>query len=357
MPVRPAPSDPPARAVENTHLDGFEPLVTPREVKTALPGSPAVEALVLETRREIRDVIHGRDTERLVVIVGPCSIHDAGAAHEYAERLAKVRARTRDRLVILMRTYFEKPRTTLGWKGLINDPHLDGSCDIATGVRRAREILLDINALGVPCGSELLDPVTPQYVADLLSWASIGARTTESQTHREMASGVSMPVGFKNGTDGSLEPALNAMISAGHGHSFLRINADGLTAVVKTRGNPDRHIVLRGGPRPNYSAEDVRDAAERVWRADPGIERPVMVDTSHGNSNKDWSRQGDVCRSVLGEWRGGERAIMGLLIESNLAPGRQDWKQGVPLVYGVSITDGCIGWDETETLLEQIAAG
>jgi len=342
--------------VENTNLTAFQPLRAPRLVKAELPAPPGVAELVLLTRQELRDVIFGRDLRRRVVIVGPCSIHDPDAALEYAARLAKVRAATRERLVLLMRAYFEKPRTTLGWKGLINDPNLDGSCDIGTGLQRARETLLAINGLGVPCGSEVLDPITPQYVADLLSWASIGARTTESQTHREMASGLSMPVGFKNATDGSLDPCVNALISAGHPHHFVGINADGVTSVVQTRGNPDRHIVLRGGVRPNYSPEDVAEAAARVSAADPRIVRSIMVDTSHGNSMKDWTRQPEVCRAVLEQMRGGQRALMGFLIESNLEAGRQDWKQGAPLARGVSITDGCIGWRETEELLEEIAA-
>ncbi|MFO0569648.1 MAG: 3-deoxy-7-phosphoheptulonate synthase [Polyangiaceae bacterium] len=308
-----------------------------------------------QTRHELRDAIFDVDQRRTVVIVGPCSIHDPDAALEYAGRLAEVRKEHREQLIVIMRTYFEKPRTTLGWKGLINDPHLDGSCDIATGLTRARETLLRINALGVPCGSELLDPITPQYVADLLSWASIGARTTESQTHREMASGLSMPVGFKNGTDGSLEAAVNALISAGSPHRFLGINAEGMTSIVVTRGNPHRHVVLRGGARPNYFPEDVREAAARVREADPRLVRPVMIDTSHGNSNKDWTRQAEVCRAVLPQLRGSERALLGFLIESNLAPGRQDWRLGAALERGVSITDGCIGWDETRELLAEIA--
>ena len=312
------PSETPA-AVEDTHLVGFEPLVAPRQVKEALAASASVTSLVLDTRREIRDALRGRDPRRLVVIVGPCSIHDPRAAIDYAQKLAEIRGQTRAQLIVLMRTYFEKPRTTLGWKGMINDPHLDGSCDIQLGLRRARETLLAINELGVPCGSELLDPVTPQYIADLLSWAAIGARTTESQTHREMASGVSMPVGFKNGTDGSLEAAVNALISAGQGHSFLGIDGDGLTAVVKTRGNPDRHVVLRGGPRPNYASADVRDAAARVTRADRSLVRPVMVDTSHGNSSKDYTKQAEVCRGVLEQLRAGERAILGLFDREQLA--------------------------------------
>lgn len=341
--------------VENTNLTGFLPLVAPRRVKSELVASPAVLEQVLATRAALRDVIFGRDLLRRVVIVGPCSIHDPDAAIEYATRLAKVRAQTRERLIVIMRTYFEKPRTTVGWKGLINDPHLDGTCDIGTGLYRARRTLLAINELGVPCGSELLDPITPQYVADLLSWASIGARTTESQTHREMASGVSMPVGFKNGTDGSLEACVNALISAGASHHFLGINSDGATCVVQTRGNPDRHVVLRGGAEPNYFPDDVRAAAERVSAAAPAIVRSIMVDSSHGNSMKDYRRQPEVCRAVLEQMKQGQIALMGFLIESNLEEGRQDWKRGAPLARGVSITDGCLGWSATEELLFEIA--
>ena len=287
-----------------------------------------------------------------MVIVGPCSLHDPEAALDYAERLRRATAGSEAEMVVLMRAYFEKPRTTLGWKGLINDPHLDGSCEIAQGVLLARSLLLRINELGLPCATELLDPVTPQYTADLLSWAAIGARTTESQTHREMASGLSMPVGFKNGTDGNLKVALDGMISASHPHSFLGINAEGVTSVIKTRGNPDRHLVLRGGGgRTNYGAAEVAEAA----RLAAGIARGVLVDCSHDNSGKDHTKQGQICREVLAQFRGGQNEVMGLLIESNLLPGRQDWGKEAGLQYGVSITDACIGWEETEGLLGEIA--
>ncbi len=267
----------------------------------------------------------------------------------------KVAEANRDRLIVVMRTYFEKPRTTVGWKGLINDPHLDGSCEIAEGLQIARRILLEINELGLPCGGEVLDPITPQYISDLLSWASIGARTIESQTHREMASGLSMPIGFKNSTDGSLRVALDAMISARHPHTFLGISAAGETSMIKTAGNPDRHVVLRGGGKgPNYSPADVARATELV--ADEGVARPVMIDCSHGNSSKDYTRQPIVCREVLAQLDANRGAVMGLLLESNLQPGRQDWKAGTTLRYGVSITDACIGWEDTETLLGEIAA-
>ncbi len=342
-----------AERLEDRNVTEVVPLVAPRAVKQMLPVPDAVADTVRRAREAIRDVLHGRDRRRLVVIVGPCSIHDPTAALEYAERLARVARALRDRLMVVMRTYFEKPRTTVGWKGLINDPHLDGSCDIAAGLELARRILLDVNALGVPCASEVLDPITPQYVADLLSWAAVGARTTESQTHREMASGLSMPVGFKNGTDGSLQIALDAMVSARHAHSFLGINADGVTSIVRTRGNPDRHIVLRGGRgAPNHA--DVARAAALV--AGEGIARPVMVDCSHGNSGKDPSRQAAVCREVLAHLGEAGGALMGFLVESNLHPGRQDWRPGAALRFGVSITDACIGWEETEALLHEIAA-
>jgi len=344
-----------AEKIENRNLVEVTPLIPPREVKERLPLAAAAADVVLRARGAIRDVIHGRDRRRLVVVVGPCSIHDPAAALDYATRLQHVASATEDALVLVMRTYFEKPRTTVGWKGLINDPQLDGSCDIAAGLELARRILLDIHALGVPCAGEMLDPITPQYIGDLLSWAAIGARTTESQTHREMASGLSMPVGFKNGTDGGLQVALNAMISARHAHSFLGINSDGMTSVIKTAGNPDRHIVLRGGAgRPNFSAADVVEAAAMV--ADERIARPVMVDCSHDNSAKDHTRQLAVGREVLRQMRDGQDAVMGLLLESNLASGKQAWKEGGTLQYGVSITDACIGWPETETFLHEAAA-
>ena len=344
-----------AEPIENRNLVGITPLIPPSAVKARSPLTPAAADVVLRTRRTIRDILHGRDRRRLVVVVGPCSIHDPAAACDYAEKLKRVADVTHDQLLLVMRTYFEKPRTTVGWKGLINDPHLDGSCDIAAGLELARRILVQINSIGVPCAYEALDPVTPQYIADVVSWAAIGARTTESQTHREMASGLSMPVGFKNGTDGGLEIALNAMISARHPHSFLGISADGLTAIVKTTGNPDRHIVLRGGGgRPNYRPEDIVRAAALV--ADEGIARPIMVDCSHDNSGKDYTRQPAIARAVLEQFGAGQDAIMGLLLESNLQPGKQTWKEGAPLAYGVSITDACIGWEETEALLHDAAA-
>jgi 3-deoxy-7-phosphoheptulonate synthase len=288
------------------------------------------------------------------MVVGPCSIHDPDAAVEYARRLARIAEATSDVLLIVMRTYFEKPRTTVGWKGLINDPHLDGSCDVAAGLDLARRLLLEINELGLPCATEVLDPIAPRYLADLVSWAAIGARTSESQTHRETASGLPMPVGFKNGTDGSLERALNAMIAARHPHRFIGVGDDGATSLVRTSGNPDRHVILRGGASgPNYSAEHVSRAAALV--AAEGIARPIMVDCSHDNSGKDYEAQAAVCGAVLSQFLHGQEAILGMQIESHLHPGRQAWAENRPLAYGVSITDACIGWETTERLLVETA--
>jgi len=341
--------------LEDLHLEGLEPLISPRELKAKLPMTERAAQQVLAARRALRDAIHGRDARRLVVIVGPCSIHDPDAAREYAGRLAKTAAGLSDALVVVMRTYFEKPRTTVGWKGLINDPHLDGSCDVAAGLELARGLLLELSQTGVACASEVLDPFTPQFVADLLAWGSIGARTAESQTHRQLASGLSMPVGFKNGTDGGLEAAKNAMIAASYPHSFLGITPDGRSAVVTTTGNPDRHLILRGGGgRTNFAPADVASAA--AIAAEQGIARGVMVDCSHDNSGKDAARQGAVCRAVLAGLReNGPGGLLGLLIESFLEPGRQTWRKGEPLARGVSITDACIGWSETEELLDEIA--
>lgn len=342
------------RPLDNQHIIEIKPLPSPRTIKNNLPITDQAAALVVETRDAIRRILHGQDRERLLVIVGPCSIHDPEAAYEYAAKLKPVADALRDRLLIVMRTYFEKPRTTVGWKGLINDPHLDGTCDIATGMELARTILLKINQSGMPCATELLDPISPQYVADLISWTAIGARTTESQTHREIASGVSMPVGFKNGTEGSLQVAINAMTSARAPHHFVGINTEGQTSIIKTAGNPDRHIVLRGGGgKTNYDAEHVANAEAAVAGED--IARPIMIDCSHDNSSKDHRRQSVVAREVLRQFREGRQSIMGLMLESNLNPGKQTWKQGISLVHGVSITDACLGWEETEALLPELA--
>ncbi len=341
--------------LEDRNLTEIRPLPPPKKVKRTTPITPRAALTVATARREIRDIIHGSDAKRLLAIVGPCSIHDADEALEYATRLRRAAEPLRGEICVVMRTYFEKPRTTVGWKGLVNDPHLDESCDVAAGLTLARRLLLEINELALPCASELLDPFMPQFVADLLSWAAIGARTSESQPHRELASGLSMPVGFKNGTHGGLGVAHNAMITASHPHSFLGISVDGRSAVVSTTGNPDCHLVLRGGSGgPNHDAASIAEAVARV--GDRGIARPIMIDCSHGNSQKDHTRQASVCRDVLRQLHAGNGAIMGLMLESNLEPGNQPWSPGRPLRRGVSITDTCIGWNETEDLLNEIAA-
>ncbi len=340
--------------IEDRNLTELAPLTPPRELKERLPVTERAGSVVLRARAAIRDVIHGRDPDRLVVVVGPCSIHDREAALEYAGRLARLAEDLEHELVIAMRTYFEKPRTTLGWKGLINDPRLDGSCDVAAGLWLARDLLLEINELGLPCATEYLDPFTPQYLGDLLCWAAIGARTAESPTHRQLASGLSCPVGIKNPTDGRLEVARNALLAAAHPHTFLGITPEGAAAVVRTAGNPDRHVVLRGGASgPNYDADSVARAVALL--ADQDLPRAAMVDCSHDNSGKDPARQAAVCRAVLEQVCARNRGVMGLLIESHLEGGRQSWEPGADLAYGVSITDGCIGWDETEDLLRQAA--
>jgi 3-deoxy-7-phosphoheptulonate synthase len=341
--------------LDDRNVTAVTPLVAPRTVKNALPASAEAATRVRTTRAAIRDILHGRDQRRLLVVVGPCSIHDPRAAVEYAERLAPLAAAHADVLVMVMRTYFEKPRTTVGWKGLINDPTLDGSCDVSAGLELARRVLLDVNRIGVACGCELLDPITPQYVADLVAWASIGARTTESQTHREMASGLSMPVGYKNGTDGNVQVALDAMESARHPHSFVGIDVDGVTSVVRTQGNPDGHLVLRGGrAASNHRPADIERAV--TLARSQGIARPVMIDCSHGNSGKDPRRQQAVCREVVARLDEVGPSLMGLLLESHLSEGRQDWAPGATLRYGVSITDACMGWDDTAQLLDEVAA-
>lgn len=343
-----------AERINNQNIIDIAPLPSPKHIQEKLPLPQKTAQMVLQARQALRDILHGQDTHRLAIIIGPCSIHDPEAAIQYAEQLKQVAHRVRDHLLIISRTYFEKPRTTVGWKGLINDPKLDGSCEIGEGFELARSILLKINQLGMPCATEFLDPVTPQYISDLISWSAIGARTTESQTHREMASGLSMPVGLKNGTDGGLQVALNAMVAARHPQSFIGVNAEGLTSIIKTNGNPDRHLVLRGGGgKVNYHQKDISDAVSCL--AQEGICRPIMVDCSHGNSEKDHTRQVPVAQSVVKQFTDGQTAIMGLLIESNLKPGNQKWEAGKSLDWGVSITDACIGWEATEHLLDELA--
>lgn len=313
-----------------------------------LPISDAAADLVVQTRSQIADLVHGRDN-RLLVIIGPCSIHDPKAALEYAQKLLPLKKQYERELLIVMRVYFEKPRTTVGWKGLINDPHLDGSFDINFGLRQARKLLLELNNMGMPASTEFLDMITPQYYADLISWGAIGARTTESQVHRELSSGLSCPVGFKNGTDGNLKIAIDAIGAASHPHHFLSVTKAGHSAIVHTAGNPDCHVILRGGKEPNYGSEHVQAAAEQLSKA--GVTPKLMVDFSHANSRKDYKRQVEVAQDVAAQIRNGENNIMGVMVESHLVEGRQD----KPETYGQSITDACIGWDSTEQLLALLA--
>ena len=316
-----------------------------------IKGTP-VESLITHTRKTIHTIMAGKD-DRLLVVVGPCSIHDPAAALDYARRLKPLRDRYADTLEIVMRVYFEKPRTTVGWKGLINDPYLDGSFEINEGLKLARSLLVDINGLGVPAGTEFLDLISPQYIADLISWGAIGARTTESQGHRELSSGLSCPVGFKNATSGSLRIALDAMHAAAHPHHFLSVTKEGRSAIFATAGNPDTHVILRGGNRPNYDTESVNMAAEEM--EDAGLRPRMMIDFSHANSRKKPQKQVDVGRDVAGQVARGDRRIVGVMIESHLVAGRQDWRPDTELTYGQSITDACIGWDDTEPLLEELA--
>jgi 3-deoxy-7-phosphoheptulonate synthase len=330
-------------------------LVPPRAFKAELPMTEEANRTVVAGREAIKRILR-REDPRLLAIVGPCSIHDPQAAREYAGRLNALRLELQDRICVVMRVYFEKPRTTVGWKGLISDPHLDGSDDMATGLRLARQLLLDIGEMGLPAGTEMLDPITPQYNADLITWASIGARTTESQTHREMASGLSMPVGFKNSTAGDLQVALNAMESARHPHSFLGIDQEGRTCLVRTRGNPWGHLVLRGGNgKPNYDAASLAEAAAQLRRA--GLDPVLLVDCSHANSSKQHERQEEVWQDLLQQRAGGNRDLIGMMVESNLEEGNQKVPRDLrELRYGVSITDACVGWETTERMLRQAHA-
>ena len=315
-------------------------------------SGPEVTRLVYETRQAIHRIIHGMD-DRLLLIVGPCSIHNTEAAREYAQRLQEQRRRFAGELEIVMRVYFEKPRTTVGWKGLINDPDLDHSFKINKGLRTARELLLGINELGVPAGTEFLDMITPQYIADLISWGAIGARTTESQVHRELASGMSCPMGFKNGTDGSLRIAFEAIKAASQPHHFLSVTKGGISAIVSTNGNEDCHVILRGGRQPNFDAASVDAACNEA--AEAALACRLMIDASHGNSRKNHQNQPGVVEDVAGQIAGGDHRIFGLMIESHLVAGRQDLKPGEPLTYGQSITDACVGWEDTVPMLEQLA--
>ena len=329
------------------------PLLAPVEVKAELPITNAIAKVVSDARARIRNILNGSD-RRLLVVVGPCSIHDVKAAREYAEKLAKFRDEVSDALEIVMRVYFEKPRTTIGWKGLINDPHLNGTFDINYGINMARGLLLDVAKLGLPSATELLDPIVPQYLADLISWTAIGARTTESQTHREMSSGLSMPVGFKNGTDGSIDVAINALLSARQPHRFLGVNNDGRASIVTTTGNPDGHIVLRGGKQgPNYDHAHVEAIANRL--RDRQLAPYMMIDCSHDNSGQDYKNQPIVLQDICEQVRNGQESIVGIMLESHLNRGKQPLKDLAKLEYGKSITDGCINFETTTEVLTDLA--
>ncbi|WP_140920074.1 3-deoxy-7-phosphoheptulonate synthase [Limnobaculum xujianqingii] len=338
--------------LNNVNISAEQVLITPEELKARYPLSASDEANISAARQTIANILHGRD-DRLLVVCGPCSIHDPDAAIDYAHRLKKLADETQDRLYIVMRVYFEKPRTTVGWKGLINDPHMDGSFDMEHGLHLARQLLLKLVEMGLPLATEALDPNSPQYLGDLFSWSAIGARTTESQTHREMASGLSMPVGFKNGTDGSLGTAINAMKAASMPHRFMGINQSGQVCLLQTQGNPNGHIILRGGKTPNYEAEHVQACEEQMRKA--GLNPSLMIDCSHGNSNKDFRRQADVVYSILEQIKAGNRSIIGMMLESNINEGNQSSEQPrANMCYGVSVTDACINWETTDTLLRKV---
>ncbi|AOA58435.1 3-deoxy-7-phosphoheptulonate synthase [Acinetobacter larvae] len=342
--------------IDDVNVQSIQPLITPAQLKLELPLNDAAYQCVLHGRETVRNILDGTD-KRLFVVIGPCSIHDPVAAHEYAERLKALSEKVKDTLFIIMRVYFEKPRTTVGWKGLINDPDMNDSFNIEKGLRIGRKLLLELNQKGLACATEALDPNSPQYYQDLISWSAIGARTTESQTHREMSSGLSSPVGFKNGTDGGLTVATNAMQSVKHGHSFLGLNDQGQVSIIRTKGNPYAHVVLRGGNgKPNYDAGSVADAEQALNKAK--VSNKIMIDTSHANSNKDPYLQPLVLKNITEQIQNGNKSIVGIMVESHLKGGRQDIPADLKdLEYGKSVTDGCIDWETTEqALLEMDAA-
>jgi 3-deoxy-7-phosphoheptulonate synthase len=340
-------------ATDDLRIAGLRPLLPPAILIEELPVSERAAETVTRARQKACAILRG-DDDRLLAIVGPCSIHDPVAALEYGARLGEAARRFEDDLVLLMRVYFEKPRTTVGWKGLINDPHLDGSFTINKGLRVARQLLLELAEMGVPAGSEFLDTITPQFIADVIAWGAIGARTTESQVHRELASGLSMPVGFKNGTDGNVRIAIDAIRAARHAHHFLSVTKQGISAIVETRGNPDCHVILRGASdAPNYGARDVAAAAAELEAAQ--LASKLMIDCSHGNSGKDPARQSVVAADVAAQLHSGSSHVLGVMIESHLTGGRQDLVPGRPLTYGQSITDACLAWEDTLAALEALA--
>jgi len=337
---------------DDLRISGLQEVIAPEELHREYPLSDNASDTVHQARQDIHNILFGED-DRLLVIVGPCSIHDPKAAGEYAQRLKKLKGELSDDLCIVMRVYFEKPRTTVGWKGLINDPHLDDSFNINHGLRLARSLLLDIAEMGVPTGTEFLDLISPQYIADLVSWGAIGARTTESQGHRELASGLSCPVGFKNGTNGGLRIAIDAIQAASRPHVFMSLTKQGHSAIFSTTGNEDCHIILRGGAKPNYDAKSVNEASAELDKASQ--KNKLMIDCSHANSSKDPGKQPEVCRDIAAQVAAGDKRIFGIMLESHLVAGRQDNKPDQELTYGQSITDGCISWDDTDVLLKEMA--
>lgn len=333
----------------NTNIDNDHVLLTPNEIKSKLPLTPSAEQTVLNYRQEIEHILDFQDRRKFIV-VGPCSIHDPKAAIEYSERLKSLAEKVNDKLLLIMRVYFEKPRTTVGWKGLINDPDMDDSFHVENGLLIARSLLLKITELGLPAGTEALDPIIPQYISELITWSAIGARTTESQTHREMASGLSMPVGFKNGTDGNIQVALNALQSARNPHNFIGINQNGQVSVFKTRGNAYGHVILRGGNQPNFDAANIKVVEEKLKEVN--LSPRVVIDCSHGNTNKDYRLQATVLESVIQQIVDGNTSIVGMMLESNLYEGNQPiTDKREELKYGVSVTDKCINWEETERII------
>ena len=337
---------------DDTRIEQSGELCTPIQLMQDLPVSEHILEVVADGRAHIHDILRGAD-DRIFIVVGPCSIHDPVAALEYARRLKPLADELQQDLVVVMRVYFEKPRTTVGWKGLINDPHLNESFDINTGLRLARKLLIEINELGLPCATEFLDLISPQYIADLVAWGAIGARTTESQSHRQLASGLSCPVGFKNGTDGNLRIAADAIKAAESRHHFISITKSGHVGVFSTSGNEDTHVILRGGKSPNYDTENVEAACQELAAA--GLRPQVMVDFSHANASKQYQRQVEVGQNIAAQIAGGDSRIIGVMLESHLNPGRQDLIEGQPLAYATSITDACIGWEDTEPLLRVLA--
>ena len=339
--------------IENLNIIAEEPIITPDKLKQLYPLTDDITKTILDGQNTVKRILHRKD-KRLLVVVGPCSIHDIDAAKDYARRLKKLADEVSQKLYLVMRVYFEKPRTTVGWQGLINDPYLDDSCQVEDGLKMARELLLYVAQLGLPAAGEALDIVTPQYIQDLFSWTAIGARTTESQSHRNMASGLSSAVGFKNGTNGSIDIAINARESVAAPHNFVSINPEGKVAVVKTKGNPNSHIILRGGKTPNYSARHIAEYEQKLKEA--GLEPRIMVDCSHANSGKKAKNQAIVAKDIAEQIKAGNQSIIGIMIESNLHFGCQKPTKNISeLKYGVSITDECIGWEETEDLLKDLA--